>query len=180
MLTLMDKCLAMPHGKRKFNPPSEHLRRIEGASHTAKRFMFSDEASKLAGGLAFGPTSKLVLNNRQFAVPPYNNIYIEFNSRIFHSSVLDDTTDFTIGYLYSDSFLYSFVGADDNSIPVIGLLAYVIVPPKSKIPAQGNIILMSVPEGASRENIIEMNNMAGEYYFPTSLPSMMLTTRVCT
>jgi hypothetical protein len=48
----------------------------------AKPFLFSNKASTLMGKFAYQCTD-LLLQNRQFAIPPYDCMYLEFNYDLF-------------------------------------------------------------------------------------------------
>lgn len=80
----------------------------------AKRYHLSDEASYTAGHVA-GSIPELILQNHQFAIPPYRNMYIEYNVERFTQGLRDANPntklsseddrigeiDITTGYLIS-------------------------------------------------------------------------------
>lgn len=74
----------------------------------AERFVFSDEASGLLGRFAL-ECGDLVLHHRQFAIPPYDTMYVEFGKPFFdafYSLYPKGGTDTNVGYLLSGKRIY--------------------------------------------------------------------------
>lgn len=104
----------------KFYFPKKDLNRVLTLQATAPRFVFTQSASRLAGQFAHD-CPDLVLNNRQFAVPPYPQMYIEFHSQSFmegspyaktNEAYYDEMgmpPDQNVGYLLDGPWVYTFV-----------------------------------------------------------------------
>lgn len=107
-------------------------RTFEGAKYKARRFKFTDEVTTaLAHLLRDFPNA--LLDNYQFALPPYDCCYLEFNLRLFlkelgartSEDIGLDITDQTIGYLINDHQITSLVqGVDPAQPPIIGAVSY--------------------------------------------------------
>lgn len=114
------------------NPPKLFrgalLDRARLALPRAQRFVFDEEASRIAGKL-IGECDDLILRNRQFAIPPYEVTYIEFNSMaLVHATGRNHTTsdfgeDQHVGYLFVGNYMYVVV-ADVNGRMGVSALVY--------------------------------------------------------
>jgi hypothetical protein len=74
----------------------------------AERFVFSDSASKLIGQFAL-ECGDLVLHHRQFAIPPFDTMYLEFNKGFFDQFPVlgfKPGSDVAVGYLLSGQRIY--------------------------------------------------------------------------
>jgi hypothetical protein len=99
--------------------PRPMRERLYAAWRNAQRFNFSAQASAVAGRLAF-EAPELVINHRQFAIPPYRTTYIEFDARAFFdagaragvgmvaSDLPEDKRDARVGYLIDGAAVYGF------------------------------------------------------------------------
>ena len=121
---IVDDCINDRMWKIVF--PRTFRERVSAAWRRAHRFNFSPEASRLAGTLAID-AGELVINHRQFALPPFPCTYVEFDSREFFrdadalpSAITDvygfaeHNTDKRFGYLIDGHDVYSF-GFGDSS-----------------------------------------------------------------
>jgi len=127
---IVDDFLAKPgkHHDRKF------IKNVLSWWSKAEKFEFSEEASRLAGQLAFG-AGDLILQHRQFARTPYDIMYVEMDSRSFHELApaapekLDTdptlTKDWKVGYLFVHDLLYVFASdaTDYDMAPTYYVLA---------------------------------------------------------
>jgi len=85
-------------------PREEFLKFARGA----ERFVFSNSASKLLGQFSM-ECGDLVLHHRQFAIPPYDTVYIELSRPFFESFKginYPDGTDTHVGYLLNHKRIY--------------------------------------------------------------------------
>lgn len=157
---IIDDALTGPrHSIHK--PTWERLQRLRS---TAKRFIFSDQASDLAGRFAF-ECGDLVLKNRQFAIPPYNDCYIEMNSRKFLSHApnktsTDATSDTRLGYLISGKDLFVFAQGFVNNqklISGIGLASYQLFQPGvNPLTDEPTIISRGPIDGLPRGSLLQV------------------------
>jgi hypothetical protein len=118
---------------------------------SAKRFVFSPEASQTIGRFAF-ECGDIIVNNRQFAKRPYEQMYIEFDAKAFFKDFRDqgllysqqkaaaaskklneDQEDSRIGYLLDGDKIYSFA---ERSI-TDGLPPQIMLPLLFKLVAPG-------------------------------------------
>jgi hypothetical protein len=84
---------------------------IEKAKYNAARYVFDEEASAIAGELAIH-SPELVIQNRQFAIPPAPMTYVEVNSKAFFSSAEKTVlplaeADDQLGYLVIGNRVYT-------------------------------------------------------------------------
>lgn len=95
------------------NQPIEWLSRkpreeLIATARRAERFVFSDSASKLIGQFVT-ECGDLVLRHRQFAIPPFDTMYIEFAKPFFdafESNIAKDGADTNVGYLLDNQRIY--------------------------------------------------------------------------
>jgi hypothetical protein len=96
----------------QFDHISRRVReRIERAKYRANSYVFSSAASELVGRFV-KDCGELVINHRQFAIPPYPTTYIEFDSRAYHQHFPCDPrdahmpTDEVVGYLFDGNEMF--------------------------------------------------------------------------
>jgi uncharacterized protein YnzC (UPF0291/DUF896 family) len=111
------------------------LKEIDVIRQSAKRFVFDDEASTHLGNF-IREERELWMNNPQFALPPYENTYIQCNvdnvikaighgSTADKSAVADATRDLDTGYLISEKVIFPMVrGVESSPKGRLGLFAY--------------------------------------------------------
>jgi hypothetical protein len=78
------------------------------AAKRADRFVFSDAASGLLGRFVI-EAGDLVLHHRQFAIPPYDTMYIEFRRPFFEAfpeNIFGKAADTAVGYLLVGQRIY--------------------------------------------------------------------------
>jgi hypothetical protein len=88
--------------------------RIHAAWRRAQRFEFSPKASGIAGRLRQEAQS-LIVENRQFAIPPFTTMYVEADSKeFFKSSPVATTpdTDDRLGYLIDGNDVFIFAAGN--------------------------------------------------------------------
>jgi len=114
-MTILEEALSKPR------PPfivRHHWDALQIAARRAERFVFSTKASDLIGRFV-NEAGELVISHRQFALPPFNDTYIEFDSRAFHKSspadphLADKDTDDVIGYLISGKNVFTVAARSD-------------------------------------------------------------------
>lgn len=85
----------------------DEFRRIVASRYSVKRCVFSPKASLLLGELAF-ESPDIIVDNRQFAIPPFDNMYVELDYsamiqdeeyKIASQAVGESVTKALIGYL---------------------------------------------------------------------------------
>jgi hypothetical protein len=111
-------------------------RSFHGMRYKARRFKFTDEVTaSLARLIRDFPNA--LLDNYQFALPPYPCCYLEFNLKLFieelggrssSDAFGSPLTDHTIGYLINDHQITTLIQSSDQRIPPItGAFAYTYV-----------------------------------------------------
>jgi hypothetical protein len=132
---LIDRFVAQ--GKNLFGGPMPNnlIRSINQARHNAQRFLFSPEASETVGDF-MTDCGDLILANRQFALPPYETCYVEFDAASFFANAKNqdfrvpfNERDKRLGYLNIGRNVYVFF-ADDNPAASVGMTywKYIISP----------------------------------------------------
>jgi hypothetical protein len=128
---------------QKFLPTT--TKRFSLARPRARRFVFSDEVVETYGRL-LRDHPELLFRNYQFALPPYDTTYLEFNIKVFLTALgyWDDSSerpDFKIGYLLDRGLL--MVLADDGYLgpevsPIVYTINFGLAPPGYALVAVDN------------------------------------------
>lgn len=90
--------------------PRSHANRIAEATNRAERFLFTEDASRLVGQFC-RECSNLILDNRQFAIPPFNDTYVEYDPLFIRQvkNIVDPAERATHhGYLVTGNYIYYF------------------------------------------------------------------------
>lgn len=140
---------------------SKHLRdRVEVVAPHAKRFVFSEKASRLIGRFAY-QCPDLLLDNWQFALPPYRQTYIEFDSRAFYEDWPESPTskeliDQTVGYLIDSNKVYCFAGrhTGPNQGVILCPLIWSVVGP-GEDPGESNIQILDMEDPKQSDRAVE-------------------------
>ena len=112
------------------------VRSFEGMRYKARRFKFTDEVTAALARLIRDFPNAL-LDNYQFALPPYPCCYLEFNLRLFlkeHGGRTsadyygEESLDSTIGYLINNHQVTTLIqGSNPKLAPIVGAFAYTYV-----------------------------------------------------
>jgi hypothetical protein len=112
-------------------------RTVAAQRHRARRFKFTDEVTAaLARLLRDFPNA--LLDNYQFALPPYDTCYLEFDLALFLKEMGLPTTsdlaeyqgsiaDETIGYLIHDYQVNTLIQGENKGAPIVGAITYTYV-----------------------------------------------------
>lgn len=112
-------------------------RAFAGMKYRARRFKFTDEVTAALARLIRDFPNAL-LDNYQFALPPYPCCYLEFDLQLFLKELGARTTgdlpeyqngpaDKTIGYLINDYQVSHLVQGEDGRAPIVGAITYTYV-----------------------------------------------------
>lgn len=122
---------------------TEHFSRqtfelVMAARYSARRFVFTDETTEAIANL-FREEPQLFLGNYQFAIPPYDETYIEFNHQVWcrasQTAIDDPKADLTCAHLTKNGNIYGIVsGKADLDIPIIMPLCYSLDMPPETVP----------------------------------------------
>lgn len=95
---------------------------IQSAKPRARRFVISDEVVEQIG-LLLHDHPEVFMRNLQFALPPYDTCYIEFNSSVFFDAIKTpligsiETRDTTVGYLIDKNKVAVFAETENPDLP---------------------------------------------------------------
>jgi hypothetical protein len=103
--------------------PRQHRDRIVAAWRRAQRFQFSPAASTVAGRLRYEAPA-LVIEHREFAIPPFKTMYVEVDSRKFFApaypppGMLAKDVDKRLGYLFDGDEVFAFAGGEPGEVAI--------------------------------------------------------------
>ena len=154
MIPLLDEYLAGKPDPRTAARFDELVRR-EG--RRAERFVFSPDASALAGQLAHGAFD-LIWENRQFAIPPFDPCYLEFDATRYFDGIQTTADlygaprDTRLGYLLTGNRVFTLVdsrdkdGRKDPRVPPVlfSQVAFELAAPGER-PTSANVDFSTLP-----------------------------------
>lgn len=148
-MSVLDNILA--RGRQNYHDP--HMwDRFVSAGRRAQRFTFSRAASAMAGQLA-REAPRLVIDNRQFAIPPFDPVYVEMDAEGWFARSGTTNQDLRIGYLIDGTMLRVVVeGAVGRHHPLDFPFAWHLSPPGAE--RAGNVDLKVRPGGETLESAI--------------------------
>lgn len=115
--------------------PQSHNHVLE-ARYRAKRFVFSNEVTIAIAEMLRENPQEFLINNVQFALPPYETCYIEFDLEVFLKALGAPTTsdlerwrssgkpDKSIGYLFDNNHLYVLTTNADDECGIVTPISY--------------------------------------------------------
>lgn len=120
---VIDEAIASASKNSKFLHPIA-LKRVIAAAHQAKRLVLDEDASRMVGRFMEGCID-LIVQHRQFAMPLYDVMYIEFDTRAMYDEISgnaagpikkdDPEADERIGFLFDHRTVYTIANGPLSS-----------------------------------------------------------------
>lgn len=129
MPTLLDEIKRNPTNFRLIKPKFSKI--IRSSMPKARVFVFDDEASQIVGNFV-KTCPDLIEKNEQFAIPLFDDMYVEFNIDEFlkilgrPQSGNDVTRDIRVGYLISSGMIFPLLKTADGQPATFSGMVYTI------------------------------------------------------